>query len=172
MEDKNSVKKEDENFNEKSTCENKQIIIDGVDVSKCEFSLDCIGIICELKNGRTDKCSCSDYPHCYFKQLARKTQEYNDLLEQHKELDDRANRMIEEKYNLSIECVELKGNLRATLRKYKKVLEKIEEVVKEMHSICIEEISITASQLNDRIYRESCERFKQIFNIINKAKGE
>lgn len=41
-----------------------------------------------------------------------------------------------------------------------------------MHSICIEEISITASQLNDRIYRESCERFKQILDIINKAKGE
>ena len=44
--------------------------------------------------------------------LAEKEQEYNALLEQHKELDDRINRMIEEKYNLGRECEELKGKLR------------------------------------------------------------
>lgn len=60
----------------------EQIMIDGVDVSKCEFILDSIGIICNLKNGRTDKCNCSDYPNCDFKQLARKTQECEKLQEQ------------------------------------------------------------------------------------------
>lgn len=38
---------------------------------------------------------------------------YNDLLEQHKQLDDRVNRMIEEKYNLCRECEELKERLNA-----------------------------------------------------------
>ena len=90
---------------------------------------------------------------------------------------------------LKHECEELKNTLKKLTRgvvlpaipepevidltnRYRKALEEIEEVAKEMHSICIEEISITASQLNDRIYRESCERFKQILDIINKAKGE
>ena len=41
--------------------------------------------------------------------LAEKEQEYKALLEQHKELDDRINRMIEEKYNLGRECEELKA---------------------------------------------------------------
>ncbi len=112
MTDKNSVKKEDKNFNEKSTCKNKQIIIDGVDVSGCEFSLDCISIICELKNGRTDKCNCSDYPHCYFKQLARKTQECEELKEECEDLK-------EDRYNLNMEMY--------VANRHRKALEEIEE---------------------------------------------
>lgn len=52
---------------------NKQIIIDGVDVSRCKFFNDitesyyCFGI------------PCKDRPNCYFKQLARKTQECEEL---------------------------------------------------------------------------------------------
>lgn len=57
----------------------EQIIINGVDVSECGFILESIGIICQLKNGKTDKCNCSDYPNCDYKQLARKTQECEEL---------------------------------------------------------------------------------------------
>lgn len=54
--------------------------------------------------------------------------------------------------------------------KYKQALEEIEGIAKGMRSIFIEEVSITASQLNDRIYRETTERFRQILDIISKAK--
>lgn len=54
--------------------------------------------------------------------------------------------------------------------RYLKALEEIEGIAKGMRSIFIEEVSITASQLNDRIYRETTERFRQILDIISKAK--
>lgn len=60
----------------------KEIIIDGVDVAECELGTDSIGFICNLKNGKTDKCNCSDYPNCYYKQLKRKEQECEELKEQ------------------------------------------------------------------------------------------
>lgn len=53
--------------------------------------------------------------------------------------------------------------------RYLKALEEIEGIAKGMRSIFIEEVSITASQLNDRIYRETTERFRQILDIISKA---
>ena len=53
----------------------KQIIIDGVDVSKCEHNYD-------KKLGEYSACNlyppplnCKRHPNCLFKQLARKTQE-------------------------------------------------------------------------------------------------
>ena len=91
----------------------EQIIIDGVDVSKC---ICCLRICTTTKKPEAicnEYAYCSQTPNCYFKQLTRKTKEYNDLLEQHKELDDRVNRMIEEKYNLCRECEELKERLNA-----------------------------------------------------------
>lgn len=51
----------------------KQIIIDGVDVAGCAHY------------GSQENCTirahqkCSNYPNCYYKQLARKTQEYKNL---------------------------------------------------------------------------------------------
>lgn len=54
---------------------------------------------------------------------------------------------------------------------HRNALKKIEEIVKGMRSVFIEEISITANQLNDRIYQESTARFRQILDIINKVKG-
>lgn len=53
--------------------------------------------------------------------------------------------------------------------RYLKALEEIEGIAKGMRSIFIEEVSITASQLNDRIYRETTERFRQILDIISKS---
>ena len=50
--------------------------------------------------------------------LEGKTQKYSELLKQHKELDDKVNRMIEEKYNLAKECEALKKELKdMTVRK-------------------------------------------------------
>lgn len=50
--------------------------------------------------------------------LEGKTQKYSELLKQHKELDDKVNRMIEEKYNLAREYEALKKELKdMTVRK-------------------------------------------------------
>lgn len=54
----------------------EQIIIDGVDVSKCKYLR---GDYCDLHMENEFLCHCEDYPDCYFKQLARKTQEYRNL---------------------------------------------------------------------------------------------
>lgn len=63
--------------------ENKPIIIDGVDVSVCEFYCD---KYCSLSNDRNEQLLfeevCSEYSDCLFKQLARKTQECEELKKQ------------------------------------------------------------------------------------------
>ena len=166
----------------------EQIMIDGVDVSECR-SFDkesyTLGVYdCDL-NELHGYCYCNN--DCHFKQLARKTQEYNDLLEQHKELDDRVNRMIEEKYNLARECEELKEKVKAyeklalhitcphcnkelglildgseeninTFNRYRNALEEIEKIIKEYDCVnCTKQHCI------------DCNKY-EIFYTINKAK--
>ena len=153
MTDKNSVKKEDKNFNEKSTCKNKQIIIDGVDVSGCKYLP-----YCNDKQG-----NCGFEPNCYFKQLARKTQECEVWKNQVLVLDDEnitaqiTQEQFEEYQRLKRECEELKEDLKRYERvlkdttvtkidylqesfanqikadRYRKVFEKIEEFCKEQN---------------------------------------
>lgn len=55
----------------------KQIMIDGIDVSGCEY----IGLYkeCKLKCGSCYPVDCLDNPNCYYKQLKRKEQECWDL---------------------------------------------------------------------------------------------
>ena len=134
----------------------KQIIIDGVDVSRCILRSrkepNCT--VCNGYSSKVFEFDCSDFKNCEFKQLARKTQECDDLLEQHKELDDRANRLIEEKYNLSRECEELKKQLKTSEKwriaaeslneklelrntRYRKALEEIEKIARNgLSPIC------------------------------------
>lgn len=96
--------------------ENKPIIIDGVDVSKCGFfhlkeygSTDCH--IALAFSEEYDGCiKCELNPNCYFKQLARKTQECEELK---REIDIRSCANIE----LSLE-----------FKKYKKAIDEIEEI--------------------------------------------
>lgn len=60
----------------------KQIIIDGVDVSKC---ICCLRICTTTKKPEAicnEYAYCSQTPNCYFKQLARKTQECESLKEE------------------------------------------------------------------------------------------
>lgn len=79
----------------------EQIIIDGVDVSGCEEIL--TGAFCHHLNNDCDK-----FPKCYFKQLARKTQEYTELKEDYKELEQRHNEAFQDFEKLKQECEELK----------------------------------------------------------------
>lgn len=61
----------------------EQIIIDGVDVSGCKYLP-----YCNDKQG-----NCGFESNCYFKQLARKTQEYEKLKEDYKELEQRCDEL-------------------------------------------------------------------------------
>lgn len=90
--------------------------------------------------------------------LVCKTQEYEELKEENKRLVGIIANFIFDDFE--------------ELDRYRKALEEIEKVAKGMCSIFIEEISITASQLNDRIYRKTSKKFRQILDIISKAKWE
>lgn len=51
----------------------EQIMINGVDVSRCKLL--CSDYCSLHTENELSLCPCEDYPNCYFKQLARKTQE-------------------------------------------------------------------------------------------------
>ncbi len=59
----------------------EQVIIDGADVSKCQdFYISSTGTkCCYCESDNTQYLACKDNPNCYFKQLARKTQECEEL---------------------------------------------------------------------------------------------
>ena len=71
----------------------EQIIIDGVDVSECEFYNP---YYCGMYiDGYGDSEGvCSDYEDCYYKQLARKTQECEELKEKIKQVKDFKDKVI------------------------------------------------------------------------------
>lgn len=53
---------------------NKQIVIDGVDVSGCEYCLKMTKYRCTIQRD-VYKCLCEENPNCYYKQLKRKEEE-------------------------------------------------------------------------------------------------
>ena len=106
----NLLKNQDKNFNENSTHENKQIIIHGVDVSRCSWC-DYFGLTTPYCSINDDEdLACKDNPNCYFKQLARKTQECEEL---------------KRKVELMKDCPDCKVD------EYKKALDEIEKVCLE-----------------------------------------
>lgn len=94
-------------------------------------------------------------------------QKYNDLLEQYKELDNRVNRMIGEKYNLGIECIELKERLERTEEDLKYQCVNCMNIKSNHYRKALEEIKEIAGM---------CPEFdssaKRIYNIINKVNEE
>lgn len=56
----------------------KQIIIDGVDVSGCEYCLKMTKYRCTIQRD-VYKCLCEENPNCYFKQLKRKEQALDEI---------------------------------------------------------------------------------------------
>ena len=63
----------------------KQIIIDGVDVSGCEYCLKMTKYRCTIQRD-IYKYLCKENPNCYYKQFKRKEQECEELKEKVKEL--------------------------------------------------------------------------------------
>ena len=159
----NSLKNSDKNFNENCTHNKEQIMIDGVDVSECIF-LDIVNErpwcdnvnISAIGKSQCPYVDCYKNPDCYYKQLARKTQECEELKD----------KLAVTQFNLEQKCKVLKdvgvvqdksgGYQVMDVDRYRKALEEIEEY-------CIKEISLTG----DLPFRTTV---SDILDIINKVK--
>lgn len=94
----------------------KQIIIDGVDVSGCEHYedhtlYDC-NETCEI-NGGIVCTKCKDNPNCYYKQLKHKEQECQELMDNYVKLDNQRvreyNELVDKYKSKKQECERLKN---------------------------------------------------------------
>ena len=134
----------------------EQIMIDGVNVGGCKYLntfSDCDGYhyYCDLADDIKNE-YCEHYKGCYFKQLARKTQECGELKKQFE---------TSEEWRIKAEGLNEKLDLKNT--RYRKALEEIEGLISDDEFI--------RCPINDDV---NCNYFtrNKILNIINKAKGE
>ena len=136
----------------------KPIYLNGVDVSEC-VSFDKLNgqNICCYEDTREDKIPfanfCVENKDCYFKQLARKTHECE-------ELKERLERIEEDLKYQCVDCMNVKSD------RYRKALEEIEKELKE-------DIYCESQECGCDDFEECLNCVKtQILDIINKAKGE
>ena len=140
----------------------EQIIIDGVDVSVCILRRrkepNCT--VCNAYSSKVFEFDCSDFKNCYFKQLARKTQEYEELKEvnsrllQRLEVDDLDTGIVY-RQELELQYKENEFYMAVkNLTRYRKALEEIENFM-----------NYEFSGQNEWVKT-------RVLDIINKAKGE
>ena len=160
----------------------EQIIIDGIDVSECEYVCNTAfgNIGCKLPFN--EEIHCCKNPNCYFKKLARKTQECEELkkqLMQKSEVDMFFNTPIEGWSNdpcgicpHKAENEELKKELdlyktwyRAKHSDVKNTLGRYHKALKEIEEVCLEDTYTFADGTQIRY-----DSLDDILNIINKAK--
>ncbi len=113
----------------------KQIIIDGVDVSGCEYldNIDFDELCLMLSSPYECQVNCSNKPNCYYKQLKRKEQE----------------------------CEELKKQLKRKEENYQKLLSKSNKYIHNLVDENVQDISNLAIQL-DQLKCENVEALKQL----------
>ena len=156
----------------------EQIIIDGCNVSEClfyqsNFEEDYDVKIKHFCSNWHNSCESANNSNCYFKQLARKTREFEQLEEKYEALKlenqegyeivaelkheyEGLKKQLEtaEEWRIKAESLNEKLELRNTC--YRKALEEIEGIVKNFGSYAA--------------WQE--QRINKILDIINKAKGE
>lgn len=135
----------------------EQITIDGVDVSKCKYFEDgeC-GCEYYLRYGYeiTMYDRCEEYPNCDFKQLARKTQECEELQEK-----------LDYSHNDNIRWSEAWLKMWRQRSCYRKALEEIEGLIQSTLDDFEED--------DEEVQLSYCHNISlQILDIISKAKGE
>lgn len=168
----------------------KEIIINGVDVSKCKWhtnlKMDCL----ELP---TQPCKCANDPNCYFKQLARAKEEFEELRLYHnkccKENAEKLEQWLEKynqvsrdfyngKYCNKENCSLLKAKCRfdrnlaqLEAHQYKQALDEIEKQVKAMNNECFYD---DICDCNNCDMKNGCSYYRKfkILNIINKTKEQ
>ena len=157
----------------------EQIMINGIDISGCEYACNTAFGKKGCKHPMMKNIYCSENPNCYFKQLTRKIQEYEELQVAYNKAQDilgridRANEL--KSYNLkkkNKECRELKQQLdlyktwyRAKHNDVKDTLARYRKALKEIEEYCDMQISLTG----DLPFRTT---ESDILDIINKVKGD
>lgn len=107
----------------------KEIIIDGVDVSKCcwcDFEPD-TDPYCRINDG--EDLGCEDNSNCYFKQLARKTQECEELKAYAQRQENQRETYYKEFLKLSRECEKLKSQVDEDYNYYTTELKTLRDIV-------------------------------------------
>lgn len=150
----------------------KQIIIDGVNITGCtwcDFEPDAEPY-CRINDG--EDLACEDNPNCYFKQLARKTQECEQLKEKYEALKLENQEGYEIVDELKHKCEELKKQL-GTSEEWRIKAEGLNEKL-ELKNTCyleaLEEIKGIAKNFGSYAAWQE-QRINKILDIINKAKG-
>ena len=148
---------------EKVTMTENKTIIDGIDVNKCShLELDCNEFYCDVY-GRNVYCNSN--PNCYFKQLARKTQECeNNKIIYQNELDI-----------LNQECSSLLHQLQKALdelsyktQEYDILSSRHSELVSESNQLRTERNRYKKKYRKNRIARKQAEqKLKRIKDIAN-----
>ena len=121
----------------------KEIIIDDVDVSKCNYFNNTDKSYCEECCSEFGCAICNDRPNCYYKQLKRKEQECE---EKQKTAQDAISKLCAEKSALYNELDKLKrdndlfrtchDNEQEKRRKYEQTLIEIKEIAENMNNEC------------------------------------
>ena len=126
----------------------KQIVIDGVDVSGCECYNPNIKMDCLLHPLQSD--ACKNNPNCYYKQLKRKEQECEEL---NKEI-----------HNLNSTIDFIKVTEHSAINKYNK----LKQAVREIKKITEENIRIADLEGLNGVYRRGlAEQILQKCEVIN-----
>ena len=176
----------------------EEIIIDGVDVNECTYSI--IGIdkhcYCEeqLYDDGTPVCQCKDNNDCYYKQLKRKEAECEELKKQNDYLSMSCECFKKDYFELSREKEELKTSVNLLedqlikrddlcdmwcdiAKKYEQALEKIERIVTDLKTKSMIEIKnkpISGYYIPSEMHYGRCEAkievANSILNIIKECK--
>ena len=138
----------------------KEIIIDGVDVSGCEYYAQGI---CNIPDVIETYDSCMDKGACYFKQLQRKEKECEEVSNEIVELNVKYETVVnlaKKNADANEYCLQ---ELEKENQKLKQALDEIEKMIESIITDC-DPITpnYRLNQINDRAY--------DILDIINKAK--
>lgn len=141
---------------------NEQIMIDGVDVSGCEYYDQGI---CNIPDVIETYDSCIDKGACYFKQLQRKEKECEEVSNEIVELNVKYETVVnlaKKNADANEYCLQ---ELEKENQKLKQALDEIEKMIESIITDC-DPITpnYRLNQINDRAY--------DILDIIRKAKGE
>lgn len=146
----------------------KEIIIDDVDISGCEYCLKMTKYRCTIQRD-VYKCLCEENPNCHYKQLKRKEQEVKELKEQLS--------IEQERYTTirphAIELADTKLKLQKEVNKYKQIFDEIKEDISEYIKTpdFFEELDSNSAITRDE-YIAICTRHNlasEINNIVKKC---
>lgn len=175
---KDSLKNHSQIFSENSTQEKEQIMIDGVDVSGCEFyQIEANELYPKAQYcGSMGNAFCEDNPNCYYKQLARKTQEYKELEKYAQAQENQRETYYKEFLKLSQENEELKRKLSNQEQLYQNEIEIYNQsclqLRQENDDLYLERLALNTanSGINAllEVKEQECDRYRKALEEIEK----